>query len=339
MKSTIFETIVLDVDGGVTSHERLISEYNGLIIPLRKQTGDIRYWCHKDKMNNLIEMVTNSSLTNKPKAIFYGSGDFHHLAYIGISLIKEPFTIIHFDNHSDYWREEFVNLLSLGKWWHGSDYFNYGSWINPALRLPFVKKLVQFGIDGDFKVGNVLPVPKGRLTHSFNLLFQGRVETYPNYMGQSTLIGRLNGSLKCADFKSGILTTDARWKNMSDNGGVQSVIEKVISDITTEAVYVTIDKDVLDEKESFSAYPGFTGKMHVEELLNALAFIGKTKRVVGLDVCGDASNYEAIETISTFTKKTMAKSQYDKIPRMQFSSTENISLNENVNLRIMEQFE
>ncbi len=335
----MFETIILDVDGGVTSQERLISQYNAVIIPLRKQTSDIRFWCHKDKMNNLIDLVTKASRTENPKAIFYGSGDFHHLAYIGISLIKEPFTIIHFDNHSDYWREEFVNLMSLGKWWHGADYFNYGSWINPALRLPFVKKLVQFGIDGDFKVRNYLPLPKGKMTHSFNLLFQERVETYPNYMSQSTLIGRLNGSLKCVDFNPGILTTDARWKNMSDNGGVQSVIENVISNIPTEAVYVTIDKDVLDEKESFSAYQGFTGKMHVEELLNALAYIGKTKRVVGLDVCGDASNYEAIETIRTFTKKIMAKRQYDKIPQMHFSSMENIKKNENVNLQIMEQFE
>jgi hypothetical protein len=335
----VFETIILDVDGAVTSQKKLVSQFDAATIPLRQQTSDFRFWCHKEKMNELRRILIASCRTKKPKALFYGSGDFHHLAYLGISLINEPVTIIHFDNHSDFWREDFVNLLSLGKWKQGADYFNYGSWVNPALRLPFVQKLIQFGIDGDFKIGNYLFLPKGRFSHSFDLLFQGRIETYPNYMSQSTLWSRLCGSLPCVDFKPRILTTEARWKNMSEHGGVQAIIEETVSKILTKAAYITIDKDVLDEKESFSAYPGFTGKMRLQELLDALVFIGKRKKIVGLDVCGDASDFKAIEAIQTFTKKTMAKRQYQKIPRTEFSSDTNIKMNESVNLKIMEQFE
>jgi arginase family enzyme len=336
--ASVFETIILDVDGGVTSQEELLSRYDGTIIPLQERTGDLRFWCHKDEMQGLKRLVSAACRTKKPKAIFYGSGDFHHLAYLGISLIDEPVTVIHFDNHSDFWREEFVNLLALGKWNHCADYFNYGSWVIPALRLPFIKKVVQFGIDGDFKMGNYLFFPKGRMTHAFDLLLQGRIETYPNFMNQSTLFGRLSGSLSCVDFKPGIFTTNAMWKNMNEHGGVQAIVEAAVLNIPTEAVYITIDKDVLSEKESFSAYPGFTGQMRLNELLNALAFIGERKRVVGLDVCGDASSFEAIEAIQTFTKKTMAHRQYGRFTREQFSSTANIKMNESVNLHIMGQF-
>jgi hypothetical protein len=78
--------------------------------------------------------------------------------------------------------------------------------------------------------------------------------------------------------------------------------------------------------------------MRLSELLCALSFIGKTKRVVGLDVCGDASSYDAIEDVKTFTKKYMAKRQYGRISKEMFSDKANIAMNEKVNIMIMEQF-
>lgn len=332
----MFETLILDVDGGVTAQSELITNYQATVIPLRHQTSELRFWFHKDMMQELIRQVTAACRTRRPKAIFYGSGDYHHLAYIGISLIEEPVTILHFDNHSDYWREAFVNLLALGRWQQPADFFNYGSWVNPALRLPCVKKVVQFGVDGDFRFGNYLPFPKGIRTHAFDQLLQGRIETYPNTMCQSTLFGRLRGTLPCVDFHPGIFTTSAAWKNMRDHGGVQTAVEEALRRIPTEAVYITIDKDVLDEKENFSAYPGYSGLMRLQELLSALDVIAERKRVVGLDVCGDASSFEAIRAIDTFTKKTMANRQYGHYSQEEYDSPAHLRMNEAANLQILE---
>ena len=227
---------------------------------LREKTGDLRFWCKKQEMEALKNQVVECSQTTKPKAIFYGSGDYHHLAYVGISLINEPVTVIHFDNHSDYWREQFVNFMSIGSWRQTDEYFNYGSWVIPSLRLPNVKKFFQFGVDGDFQFSNYLPCPKGRKTHAMDLLISGKVETYTNYMQESLMFGRINGALPSVNFKPGVMTTKATWKNMNRNGGVVATIEKIIPRIPTEAVYITIDKDVLHEDESFSAYPGLDRK-------------------------------------------------------------------------------
>jgi hypothetical protein len=334
----MFETIILDADGGVSSQGGFLSRHDATVVALRERTGDLRFWCHKKEMHELQRLVAGACRTRKPKAIFYGSGDYHHLAYVGISLVEEPVTVLHFDNHSDYWREEFVNTLSLGTWKKADDWFNYGSWIIPTLRLPHVRKVVQFGIDGDFRINNYLFCPKSNLTHAFDLLMQGRVETYPNTMRRSILYGRLKGSFACVDFKPRMCTTNAEWRNMRDHGGVQATVEETLSRIPTEAVYVTVDKDVLDAQDNFSAYPGHSGVMRLEELLSALALIGERKKVVGLDVCGDASSFDALKAIRTFTKKTMAQRQYGRIPREEFSSAENIRKNEEVNVRIMEQF-
>lgn len=332
----MFEILILDVDGGVTAQAELLARSGAIVLPLCAQSGRLRFWCRKDEMLSLARQVADACRTGQPKAIFYGSGDYHHLAYVGISLVREPFTIIHFDNHSDYWREAFVNLLAEGRWWRPADTFNYGSWVNAALRLSRVKKVVQFGVDGDFSLQNYLPFPKGMHTHAFDQLLWGRVETYPNYMHSSTLYGTLRGALPCVRFKHGFFTTIAEWKNMSDHGGVRAVVEQALRRVPTEAVYITIDKDVLDENENFSAYPGFSGHMRLQELLGALDAIVEQKRVVGLDVCGDASSYEALADIRTFTKKTMADRQYARYTRQQYSAPANTQRNEAVNLQILE---
>ena len=334
--SHFFETIVLDVDGGVVPQNKLIAKYNATIIPLREKSASLRFWCHQKEIKALKYLIVSACRTTKPKAIFYGSGDYHHLAYLGISLIEEPTTIIHFDNHSDYWREGFVKFLESMNWWKAKEYFNYGSWVNPALRLPNIRKVVQFGIDGDFQIDKYIFFPKGRLTHSIDHLLDAKIETYPNKMKQAVLLGRIKGSLPSVEFKPGLFTTKAIWKNMQDNGGVETTVRRVLPTIATESVYITIDKDVLNESENFAAYPGFSGTMTANELILAVAAISREKRIIGLDVCGDASDYEAVSTVTTFGKKVMAQRQYKNIPPEDFCSTANIKLNESVNLKIME---
>ena len=65
-----------------------------------------------------------------------GSGDFHHVSALLIGMLAEanaePLTVIHFDNHPD--------------WVHFDGGMHCGSWVNRALALPQVQRVITIGV-------------------------------------------------------------------------------------------------------------------------------------------------------------------------------------------------
>jgi hypothetical protein len=317
-----FEFIVLDIDGSVVHQKRLLTRYHPTVIESQQLAESLRFWCRQSEMNLLQQELSNCFLTDQPKLIFYGSGDFHHLAYLGISLIEEPFTLIQFDNHTDFWKP-------LKK-----DFFDFGSWVSYALRLPKLKKVIQLGVDGDLRLAWYLPFPTGRYSHNMDLLLQGQIEVYPNRLRRSILMGRMKGDLACARLQPGLISTRVTWKNMQDWGGVEETIERLIPTIPTEGVYITIDKDVLKETENFAGYRGRQGNLSLKELLSALSLIGQHKRILGADVCGEGSH----NSFQFSRAKRLLLWQKDwMLSPSSYTSQEVIQRNEKANLRIIEQ--
>jgi len=317
--------IVIDIDGAIVQQKRLMDQYQPAVIPVQKNTQALRYWCRMGELEQLRQLFLSSVGTVKGKVIFYGSGDYHHLAYLWLSLIDEPVTVIQFDNHTDFWKSSPGHL-------------HCGSWVINSLELPHVRKVIQLGIDGDLKLSKDLPLPnfpmpQGPITHKISLLREGKVEVYPNSMHQSVLFWKVHAKLPCVEFKPGLLTTKAYWKNIRDNGGIELTLERILPTIPTDTVYLTIDKDVLRESESFTNYPGYQGTMTLDELLAAVSLIGKRKRIIGVDVCGDGS-YASVR--GYYFKMYYAWMKDRKIPLSAFSSPENIRLNEDANLKILE---
>jgi hypothetical protein len=70
------------------------------------------------------------------KFVLYGSGDFHHLSALWLRRIREPLTLVSFDNHPDW-------DLRPPRWC-------CGSWINRALELPHVRHVAVWGC-GNFE--------------------------------------------------------------------------------------------------------------------------------------------------------------------------------------------
>jgi arginase family enzyme len=66
----------------------------------------------------------------------FGSGDFHHLAALWMRRIREPFTLVSFDNHPDW-------DVRPPRW-------GCGGWINRALELPTLRRAVVWGC-GNFE--------------------------------------------------------------------------------------------------------------------------------------------------------------------------------------------
>jgi hypothetical protein len=324
-KPDALKVIVVDVDGSVIQQKRLMDQYQPTVIPFQKKSAALRYWCPIGELEQLRLLLLSSIGTVKGKVIFYGSGDYHHLAYVWISLMDEPVTVIHFDNHTDFWKS------SRGR-------LHCGSWVVNSVGLSHVRKVVQLGIDGDLRLSKDLPLPNfpmpiGTITHETRLLCEGKVEVYPNSMHQSVLLGRVRATLPCVELKPSLLTTKAYWKNIQDHGGIEATLERILPTIPTDTVYLTIDKDVLRESDSFTNYPGYQGTMTLDELLAAISLIGRRKRIIGADVCGDGS-YAAVKGYPFKSGYAWLKDR--KIQLSAFSSQENIRLNEDASLKILE---
>lgn len=321
MPANASNVIILDVDGAVIQQKGLLARYHPVVIPLQEESGALRYYCRKEEMERLRQLLASSVGTVKGKVIFYGSGDYHHLAWLGISLMEEPLTVIHFDNHADLWRSPH----------HG--YIHFGDWVFWAVKLSHVRRVIQLGIDDDLGFGTTRSLPVGPLMHEIGPLHTGKVETYPNSMHRSVWLGRIRAALPCVEFEPRLLMTRAAWKNLRDHGGIEATLERILPTLPTEAVYLTIDKDVLSESDNFAAYPSQQGTLTLEELLAAISLIGKKKRILAADVCGDGSRPGFTNSL---LKRLVALSRYRQIPPEAFSSQENISLNESANLKILE---
>jgi hypothetical protein len=324
-KLDALKVIVVDVDGSVIQQKRLIDQYQPTVISLQDKSKALRYWCGIGELEQPRKLLLSSIGTVKGKVVFYGSGDYHHLAYLWLSLMSEPVTVIHFDNHTDFWKSSRGHL-------------HCGSWVVNSLGLPHVRKVVQLGIDGDLNLSKDLPLrnfpmPIGTITHKISLLCEGKVEVYPNSMHQSVLFGRVRATLPCVELKPGLFTTKAYWKNIRDHGGIEVTLERILPTISTDTVYLTIDKDVLRESDSFTNYPGYQGTMTLDELLAAISLISKRKRIIGADVCGDGS-YASVKGYPFKSGYAWMKDR--KIQFSAFSSPENIRLNEESSLKILE---
>jgi len=88
---------------------------------------------------DLLESFVNFRL-NFPVIMINGSGDYHHLTYFFISQIKKPFSLIVFDQHTD-----FRNLENV--------VFDCGSWVKFAERLKqnYLKEIIIAGIYTDIR--------------------------------------------------------------------------------------------------------------------------------------------------------------------------------------------
>jgi hypothetical protein len=145
---------LLDLDGSLTSQQSLPSAAGWSsvdVVPMRDLAGRLRLWARAATMRQARLRLRQSGTT----LTMIGSGDFHHLAVLLIEQACEPVTLVHFDNHPDWVR--------WAPRWH------CGSWVNQALRLPNVVRVVTIGPCSDdlarpaFKGANLAALGSGRI--------------------------------------------------------------------------------------------------------------------------------------------------------------------------------
>ena len=196
-----------------------------------------------------------------PVLTLLGSGDYHHLNTVLLAQVHEPFTLIHFDNHPDW-----VRLAPR---------YHCGSWVNRALALPNLARIVTIGPCSDdlvwpeFKGGNLAALESGRL------------ELYPWHHEPSTVL-RHFGPSPCFQQKGRRLF----WRTVGGESW-SGFIDELRTRLPTDAIWFTIDKDVLRPADAATNWD--QGEMPLDALLDGIRALSKGKRVLGADLCGDYS--------------------------------------------------
>ncbi|MBA8820029.1 arginase [Ochrobactrum sp. P6BS-III] len=235
---------------------------------MAKAEGDLlRLWARPDELTKLKKQLSDafSKRAGEASLFFMGSGDFHHITSLLLELAleqsRQPITLIHFDNHPD--------------WVHFKNGVHCGSWVNRAAANPLVKKIITLGVcSSDLN----LPEWKGA---NLSLLRDERLELYP-YDHAPSRVWCSYGAGASHSHRRGYID----WRTIADCGEADFV-SRLISRIGTEAVYITIDKDVLARDEAVTNWD--QGQMRLPFLLEALRVISGRHRIVGADVIGDYS--------------------------------------------------
>lgn len=318
MLSDSFATVVVDVDGAVTSQIELIAATHAQVVHL-PHTDRHRYWSEPAEFNELLADVSAAVHADRIPAIFYGSGDYHHLALLGLNIVRRPAILIVFDNHTDWW--------SLPR----KQYY-MGSWVAQAVDDDLTNHVLMFGVDGDLGMTPSMPFPMGEFSHRLDLVASGKIETYSRTVEETSILGRFEASNPAMSFVPGIATTTVKWKPFCNESGLLQLIEDRLAALPAGPVYISVDKDVLTAVENFSAYGSKSGQMTVAELTAAIELICERRELLGIDVCGDGSKTRKFASLAKEAMSAIGTADYTD---EDYASSGNADLNAKVNLAIL----
>ena len=215
-----------------------------------------RLWARPGSLQGLSERLRDHLPTGEgARLVFAGSGDFHHVtpALLARALEVEPgpVCVVHVDNHPDWVR-------------YGGG-VHCGSWVGVAARTAGVAKVITIG---------VCSPDVGRGRRRAGDLFLVSCHRHVIYAYRSPDGG-------------GLLTIGDESRPTIEAAGLAQFIDQLLADITTSAVYITIDKDALRPADAATNWD--QGRMSADELLAILARIAERHRIIGADVVGDWS--------------------------------------------------
>ena len=248
--------VFLNLDNALDAQPALRGQ-GGLAVEARDLGPALRLWSRPPALASLAARLRDHAPAGAgPDLVFAGSGDFHHVTPLLIerAIVASgagPVTIIHFDNHPDWVR--FDNGLHCG------------SWVGRAARLPGVAKVITVGVcSGD------IDRPETKRA-DLSLVAEDRVELYPYRAPDGGPILRVG---------------DHSWPSMVAMGP-DGFLNLLVSRIGTDAVYVTIDKDVLCVDDAVTNWD--QGRLSLDGLERLVRAVAVRARVIGADVVGDWS--------------------------------------------------
>lgn len=255
---------ILDLDHSLTAQApiaRLLENGRARRLDLLDLGPKLRLWSSEKNYRHFSERLYQwlRDSSPKPKIFFVGSGDYHHLTPAFLEDVPEAVSLIHFDNHPD--------------WMHFAPRRHCGSWVNRALKLPNIKRIVTLGPCSD-DLQN--PQLKGG---NLRALRRGDLQLFPWQHPPSRVWGRVGDGAGHRQQENLL-----HWRNLADLDWTE-FLTQLIHSLPTEAIWITIDKDVLASEDAATNWD--QGGMRLTHLLHALRTLAAGKRIIGIDVCGE----------------------------------------------------
>lgn len=261
---------LLHLDDALLRQEAFIDACNAFEaqhIDVRAVGAGIRLWSRCREMTAIGSALEDEAARdgNEPVLTWFGSGDFHHvtavLAEMAARRRRAPITIIHFDNHPDWVRHRHT--------------LHCGSWVSHVLRRGTAARVLSLGVTSD---DLAYPELKGA---DLQLVAAGDLVVFPLRHKATAVAWRYASGPAHAYRRHRI-----HWQQFSLQPEAETV-ERVLASIATDAVYVTIDKDVLDRSEAHTNWD--QGRLSITDLVAWLSVIARNRDIVGADIGGDFS--------------------------------------------------
>ena len=181
-----------------------------------------RLYCSRDAEDKIKELIRPNGISG---IHFIDSGDYHYITKIMTDFIREPFTLVLIDHHTDMQDASIGDLLSCGNW---------------------AKKVLE---ENQYLQKLVLIGQEQKILDQLSLFHSEK------------LIG-----ISYEELKSG----DARKR-------IESLDKQI-------PIYISVDKDVLDEKYAVTNWD--QGEMSLYMLEEVLKVLVTDYDVIGIDICG-----------------------------------------------------
>ncbi|MQP67352.1 hypothetical protein GE253_18660 [Niveispirillum sp. SYP-B3756] len=258
--------LILDLDGSLTTQPALahqVQQGEAVLVSARDLGPRLRIVGGRRRLAALRQRI-DAAFSPKDGAaplIFYGSGDFHHLAAFFLQTVREPVTVLHFDNHPD--------------WTGFPATWNCGAWVNRALENPLVQRIVTIGPASDDFVR-----PEWQFAN-LEAVRSGRLEVHPWHAEPSRIWGRPVDGPGCGTRDGAI-----HWHNL-DNADWDAFCDDLDRRLPSGGLWVSLDKDVLTPEEAVTNWD--QGGMNLDAVLGLVRRLAQKRRLLGMDVCGDYS--------------------------------------------------
>ena len=249
---------VIDLDG--VGEQAAIAARAPVVVPARDLAPKLRLWASERAYAELGRRIAAHPVA-APSVTFIGSGDFHNLTPLLLAEVEGALVVVHVDNHPDW-----VKLAPRR---------HCGAWVNRALELPNVLKVITVG-----PTSADLDSPDAR-GGAFDHLASGRIEMFPWRRPASKLRKPLNDG---PGHRVGGGTL--HWREVGDD--FSAFLPELVARIPADArVWLTIDKDALRPEDAGTNWD--QGEMPLEALVALIEAVGAARTIAGVDICGDWS--------------------------------------------------
>jgi arginase family enzyme len=250
---------LLHLDEALIAQHRLrqaVVAAGGRLLDYRDLGPTLRLWSRPRQVERLRRRLAAALPPSfGPMLVISGSGDFHHITLLllerATGAAGRPVTLIHFDNHPD--------------WVRFQPGVHCGSWVGAAARLPNVAKVITIGV-----CSADVDQPDTRVA-DLDIVEAGLLEIYP---------------YRAPNAAPSLRVGDREWPAIEAMGEA-AFADFLPTRIATDAVYVTIDKDVLRAEDAGTNWD--QGRTSVAFLKTLIGRACEGRQLIGADIVGDWS--------------------------------------------------